>query len=241
MDPAAEELGNGCGVDSADTSKGSEWTDERVGKENASESADVVEEEEAIHYGDVIGLTWATIMKKRFRTDDAAAVLRDPRHYRRVNRQREHKLETRTNCKATLSIYLDYEGSLSMSDSAKAHIDGMHGHGIPTSKILGYMAGQTCRYCYVGFSPKWRRRAQGKLRRTRKARRLDKKPRSPINPDCAAAHPRRHARATPFLKRKFPLMARPHNPGGASTPPHFLTAKSTKTARSRDEGGAPAP
>ncbi|MED6108001.1 Glutathione S-transferase U1 [Stylosanthes scabra] len=37
------------------------------------------------------------------------------------------------------------------------------------------------------------------------------------------------------------LMARPHDPEDASAPPHFLTAKTMTTARSRGGGGASAP
>ncbi|MED6148209.1 hypothetical protein PIB30_048131 [Stylosanthes scabra] len=47
----------------------------------------------------------------------------------------------------------------------------------------------------IDQGPKWRRRAQGKLRRTRKGRRLDKNPRSTISPDRAATRPRRRVRA----------------------------------------------
>ncbi|XP_025604037.1 protein FAR1-RELATED SEQUENCE 5 [Arachis hypogaea] len=41
-----------------------------------------------------------------------------------------------------------------MSDSAKAHIDGMQRYGLPTSKILGYMAGISGGYSLLGFTKK---------------------------------------------------------------------------------------
>ncbi|MED6175251.1 hypothetical protein PIB30_076646 [Stylosanthes scabra] len=44
----------------------------------------------------------------------------------------------------------------------------------------------------------------------------------------------------PFLMRKFPLVARPHDPDGAGAPPHFVTTKIATTVRPRGGGGASA-
>ncbi|MED6225071.1 hypothetical protein PIB30_117193 [Stylosanthes scabra] len=43
----------------------------------------------------------------------------------------------------------------SMTDGAKAQINGMHDHGVTTSKILGYMAAQAGGYSFVGLSKKY--------------------------------------------------------------------------------------
>ncbi|RYR49359.1 hypothetical protein Ahy_A07g035838 isoform A [Arachis hypogaea] len=90
------------------------------------------------------------LIRRRFFCNKAG--LRDQKHYNRVDRKRSHRPETRTNCKAMLSVYLDrvsctwkvrkvnlehnhpltprtivhmIPGFRRMSESAKAHIDGM--------------------------------------------------------------------------------------------------------------------
>ncbi|XP_015944324.1 protein FAR1-RELATED SEQUENCE 5-like [Arachis duranensis] len=92
-----------------------------------------------------------------------------------------HKPETQTGCQAKLSVYLDknennwkvrkvvtkYNHELApvrmvhliashrkLNEAAKAQIDGMHAHGIATSKILGYMAGVAGWYSLLGFLKK---------------------------------------------------------------------------------------
>ncbi|MED6151410.1 hypothetical protein PIB30_082182 [Stylosanthes scabra] len=78
--------------------------------------------------------------------------------------------------------------------------------------------------------PKYRGRAQGKLKRTREARRMDKKPkRAQLSVDRAPAPSRWRARALLSLICKFPLVARPRDPDGAPAPPHFVTPK-TRTS-----------
>ncbi|XP_057734565.1 protein FAR1-RELATED SEQUENCE 5-like [Arachis stenosperma] len=64
------------------------------------------------------------------------------RHYDRLDRNRGHRLKTCTNCEAKLSVYLDV-----VSGKWRAH-------GVPTSKILGYMAGQAGGYSLMGFTKK---------------------------------------------------------------------------------------
>ncbi|RYR24819.1 hypothetical protein Ahy_B02g058363 [Arachis hypogaea] len=92
--------------------------------------------------------------------------LREIRHYDRFDRHRGNKPETRTNCKAMLSIYLKNEqkwkvrkvvlehnhnlapagmfhliwSHRKITDATKAYINEMHTYGIGTSKILDYMA-----------------------------------------------------------------------------------------------------
>ncbi|RYR78478.1 hypothetical protein Ahy_A01g003297 [Arachis hypogaea] len=145
-------------------------------------------------------LTEADMMRKVFCTDEVAhefykrygkcmgggffcnkAGLRQCKHYKRLDRKRDHRSETRTNCDAKLSILwdevsklwsvrkviLDHNHDLTpmrmvhminsfrdMNCSAKAQINGMQGHGVPTSKILGYIAGQAGGYSLMGFTKK---------------------------------------------------------------------------------------
>nr|XP_025643039.1 putative protein FAR1-RELATED SEQUENCE 10 [Arachis hypogaea] len=106
------------------------------------------------------------VIRRRFFCNRAG--LRDEKHYNRLDRKRFHKPETRTNCQAKLSIYLDKESSnwkvwkvilehnhelvarcmvhlipkfRRVSGAAKDQLDGMQSYGLPTSKILGYMTG----------------------------------------------------------------------------------------------------
>ena len=107
--------------------------------------------------------------------------LRDPKHYIRCDRKREHKPETRTNCNARLNVYLDkntltwkvsrfeegHNHELTparfvhlipnhrrLTDADKAQIDSMQRHGIQTTQIMGFMAGQAGGHARVGFSKK---------------------------------------------------------------------------------------
>ncbi|MED6221628.1 hypothetical protein PIB30_056622 [Stylosanthes scabra] len=81
--------------------------------------------------------------------------------------------------------------------------------------------------------PKYRGRAQGKLKRTKEARRMDKKPkRAQFSVDRAPVPSRWRACALLSLIWKFPLLARPRDPDGAPAPPHFVTPK-TRTSRAR--------
>ncbi|XP_057739870.1 protein FAR1-RELATED SEQUENCE 5-like [Arachis stenosperma] len=106
---------------------------------------------------------------------------RDKKHYNRIDRKRSHKPETMTNCEARICIYLDKESSLwkvkkiilnhnhdmthpgmvhlitgfrSVTDAAKAQLDGFQGCGISTAKIMRYMAGVSEGYSLVGFLKK---------------------------------------------------------------------------------------
>ncbi|QHO02139.1 Protein FAR1-RELATED SEQUENCE [Arachis hypogaea] len=120
-----------------------------------------------------------TVVRMRFFCNRAG--LRDGKHYNRLDRKRFHRPETRTNCQALMSVYLDKgisvwkvrkvtlehnhelipRGMVHMIrsfwvilGSAKAHIDGMHAYRLPTSKILGYMAGIVGGYSSLGFTKK---------------------------------------------------------------------------------------
>ncbi|RYR64670.1 hypothetical protein Ahy_A03g010736 [Arachis hypogaea] len=120
-----------------------------------------------------------TVVRRRFFCNRAG--LRDGKHYNRVDRKRCHRPETRTNCQALMSVYLDKGSSVwkvrkvifehnheliprgmvhmlrsfrAISGSAKAHMDEMHAYGLPTSKILGYMAGIAGGYSCLGFTKK---------------------------------------------------------------------------------------
>ncbi|XP_057757619.1 protein FAR1-RELATED SEQUENCE 5-like [Arachis stenosperma] len=120
-----------------------------------------------------------SVIRRRFFCNKAG--LRQRKHYERLDRKRDHRSEMRTNCDAKLSILwdevseiwrvrkviLDHNHDLTpmrmvhminsfrdMNCSAKAQINGMQGHGVPTSKILGYMAGQAGGYSLMGFTKK---------------------------------------------------------------------------------------
>ncbi|RYQ97133.1 hypothetical protein Ahy_B08g093144 [Arachis hypogaea] len=136
-------------------------------------------DEEAGDYGDVLQLSKEEIMNKAFRSDEAAyefyrrfskcfgfgirkgdlgkdesgrvircrffcnrAGLRQRHHYDRLDRQRGHRPETHTNCQAKLSVYLDVVSGI------------WRAHGVSTSKIMGYMAGQAGGYSLMGFTKK---------------------------------------------------------------------------------------
>ncbi|MED6139770.1 hypothetical protein PIB30_087055 [Stylosanthes scabra] len=89
--------------------------------------------------------------------------------------------------------------------------------------------------------PKCRGRAQGKLKRTREARRMEKKSkRAQLSVDRAPALSRWRARALLSLIWKFPLVACSRDPDGAPAPPLFRNAQDKDLARPRDEGVAPA-
>ncbi|MED6175659.1 hypothetical protein PIB30_080518 [Stylosanthes scabra] len=91
---------------------------------------------------------------------------------------------------------------------------------VEAEKVM-YVPPQPHRPC-----PKSEGRAQEELKRTREARRLDKKPKkSPTK-----RQPR--ARALLSLIRKSLPVTRPRDPDGAPVPPHFVTPK-TRTLRVR--------
>ncbi|RYR49901.1 hypothetical protein Ahy_A07g036426 isoform C [Arachis hypogaea] len=135
------------------------------------------------------------VIRRRFFCNRAG--LRDEKHYNRLDGKRCHKPETRTNCQAKLSIYLDKESSIwrvrkvilehnhdlvarcmvhlipkfrRVSGAAKDQLDGMQSYGLPTSKILGYMAGIAGGYSLLGFTKK---DAYNYLDRTKRARIAD--------------------------------------------------------------------
>ncbi|RYQ98869.1 hypothetical protein Ahy_B07g086690 [Arachis hypogaea] len=102
-----------------------------------------------------------------------------PKHYDHPERVREERLESRTDCKAKLKIYYDVQRSVwkvrtifdehnhelaptmfshllpshrKMSNGDKAQFDSMKKFGIPTSKIMTYMAGQSGGYGMLRFT-----------------------------------------------------------------------------------------
>ncbi|RYR09935.1 hypothetical protein Ahy_B05g078380 [Arachis hypogaea] len=120
--------------------------------------------------------------------------LRGIRHYDKIDKQGGHKPETRTGCKAMLSIYLEkseYKWKVrkvvlehnhdlapvgmshvilnhhKMIDATKAHTDGMHEYGIEMSKFLGYMVGMSRGYSLLGFLKKDAYNYTDKMRRSR--------------------------------------------------------------------------
>ncbi|RYR21876.1 hypothetical protein Ahy_B03g067179 isoform B [Arachis hypogaea] len=114
---------------------------------------------------------------------------RHPKHYDRPERVREERLESCTDCKATLKIYYDMQHSVwrvrtivdehnhelaptvfthflpshqKMSDDNKAQVDSFKQFGSSTSKIMAYMAGQSGGYGMLRFTKR------EELRRTQK-------------------------------------------------------------------------
>ncbi|XP_052110358.1 protein FAR1-RELATED SEQUENCE 5-like [Arachis duranensis] len=108
--------------------------------------------------------------------------VRYPKHYDRPERVRKEQLESRTNYKAKLKIYYDVHRSLwkvrtivddhnhdlaaamfsyllpshrKMRNSDKAQVDSMKQFGIPTFKIMAYMAGQSGRYGMLRFTKRY--------------------------------------------------------------------------------------
>ncbi|RYR38744.1 hypothetical protein Ahy_A09g043925 [Arachis hypogaea] len=116
-----------------------------------------------VHKGDYGKDDDGNVIKRRFFCNRAG--LRDENHYNRLDRKRCHKPETRTNCQAKLSIYLDKESS-----NWKDQLDGIQSYGLPTSKILGYMARIVGGYSLLGFTKK---DAYNYLDRTKRARIAD--------------------------------------------------------------------
>ncbi|KAL4373445.1 hypothetical protein AHAS_Ahas05G0082500 [Arachis hypogaea] len=105
-----------------------------------------------------------------------------------------HKPKTRTGCQAKLSVNLDKNENnwkvrkvvtehndelapirmvhliashCELNEAAKPQIDGMHAHGIATSKILGYMAGVAKGYSLLGFLKKDAYNYANKVRRAK--------------------------------------------------------------------------
>ena len=58
-----------------------------------------------VRKGDVGRDEYGNLVRRRFFCNRAG--LREKKHYMRVDRKRDHKPETRTNCLAKLSVYLD--------------------------------------------------------------------------------------------------------------------------------------
>ncbi|RYR25936.1 hypothetical protein Ahy_B02g059984 [Arachis hypogaea] len=96
--------------------------------------------------------------------------LRERKHYDRVDRRREHKPKTRTNCKAMLlvrKLVTEHNHELTptgmvhlianhrgLTEIVMSQIDGMQVHGIATAKIVGYMASMAGGYSLLGFLKK---------------------------------------------------------------------------------------
>ncbi|RYR49367.1 hypothetical protein Ahy_A07g035845 isoform C [Arachis hypogaea] len=119
-----------------------------------------------IRRGDMFKDEKGNLVRRRFFCNREGQ--RDKKHYNRIDRKRPHKPETRMNCEARMCIYLDKDSSLwrvkkiilnhnhdmthpgmvhlitsfrSLTDAAKAQLDGFQGCGISTAKTMRYMAG----------------------------------------------------------------------------------------------------
>ncbi|KAJ1388371.1 FAR1 DNA-binding domain [Sesbania bispinosa] len=88
--------------------------------------------------------------------------LRNKKHFMRVDRKREHRAITRTNCGAkpreahnhelTPSVYVHlYPAYRKMSDADKAQVDSLRAHGVRTCHIIGYMLAQKGGYGGLDF------------------------------------------------------------------------------------------
>ncbi|RYR08044.1 hypothetical protein Ahy_B05g075593 [Arachis hypogaea] len=109
--------------------------------ENDLRNVELLSDEDCREYGYVTGLTAEDIIKKVFQSEERAyefygrlgkcngfgvrkgdyakdengrdAIgLRDGKHYNRLDRKRCHRPETRTNCQALMSVYLDKGSSV---------------------------------------------------------------------------------------------------------------------------------
>ncbi|KAJ1413336.1 FAR1 DNA-binding domain [Sesbania bispinosa] len=107
--------------------------------------------------------------------------LRNKKHLMRLDRKREHRALTRTNCVAKLRIRFNRKKSKwrvvsfveahnhelttsryvhlhsayrKLSDGDKARVDNLHTHGVRTCRIMGYMLAQKGGYSNLGFSRK---------------------------------------------------------------------------------------
>ncbi|MED6148811.1 hypothetical protein PIB30_118282 [Stylosanthes scabra] len=107
--------------------------------------------------------------------------VRESKYHGWVDRKRAPRAETRTNCEAKLSIFLDKGDNMwkvrkvvlqhnheltplrmvhmipipqEIPDAAKSCTEGMHGQGVATSRIVGYMAGMAGGYRMLDFLKK---------------------------------------------------------------------------------------
>ncbi|KAJ1403720.1 FAR1 DNA-binding domain [Sesbania bispinosa] len=107
--------------------------------------------------------------------------LRNKRHLMRLDRKRDHRAITRTNCEAKLRIRFNRKKSnwrvvsfeeshnheltpprfmhlhsayRKLTNGDKAQVDSLHAHGVRTCHIMGYMLAQKGGYSNVGFARK---------------------------------------------------------------------------------------
>ncbi|QHN79063.1 Protein FAR1-RELATED SEQUENCE [Arachis hypogaea] len=117
--------------------------------------------------------------KRKFFCNKAG--LREKKYYDNVSRKREQRAETQTNCQAKLYLYFDKSANVwrvknlfdehnhdlvpqcmvhlipnhrQLTDANKAQADIMHMYGVPTSQIMGFMAGQAGGYARANFTKK---------------------------------------------------------------------------------------
>ncbi|KAJ1380997.1 Zinc finger, PMZ-type [Sesbania bispinosa] len=109
------------------------------------------------------------------------AGMRDKKHLIRLDRKKEHRPLTRTNCLAKLRVRFDYKTGkwkvvsfeeshnheltpakfvplipnyMGLTDGDKAQVDALHSHGIRPCQIMGFLVDQKGGYRNVGFSKK---------------------------------------------------------------------------------------
>ncbi|QHO56236.1 protein FAR1-RELATED SEQUENCE 5 [Arachis hypogaea] len=131
----------------------------------------------SVRKGDVARDDDGKLIRRRFVCNRQG--LRDKKHYMRIDRKRDQKPETRTNCHAMLSIYLDNHTSTwrvrtfekghnhelapagfdyivpntrRLTTAKKAQSDGIRIHGFLTFQIMGFMVGQARAFAGVEFS-----------------------------------------------------------------------------------------
>uniref|UniRef100_A0A151UDJ3 Protein FAR1-RELATED SEQUENCE 5 n=1 Tax=Cajanus cajan TaxID=3821 RepID=A0A151UDJ3_CAJCA len=90
--------------------------------------------------------------------------LRNKKHFKMVERKRNHRRITRVECQARLLAH-NYELTPSryvhlfpayggLTDADKAQVDSLHSYGTKTCHIMGYMVAQKGGYASVGFTKK---------------------------------------------------------------------------------------
>ncbi|KAJ1430728.1 FAR1 DNA-binding domain [Sesbania bispinosa] len=133
----------------------------------------------AVRRDDVIKDNKGMLIMRQFLCSRAG--FRDKKHLIRLDRKKEHRPLTRTNCQAKLRVRFDYKtgkfkvisfldshnheltpakfvplmpASHGLSDGDKAQVDALHSHGVRPCQIMGFLVDQKGGYRNVGFSKK---------------------------------------------------------------------------------------
>ncbi|KAJ1430921.1 MULE transposase domain [Sesbania bispinosa] len=133
----------------------------------------------AVRRDDVIKDSKGMLIMRQFLCSRAGK--RDKKHLIRLDRKKEHRPLTRTNCQAKLRVRFDYKTGKykvvsfldshnheltpakfvplipayrGLSDGDKAQVDALHSHGVRPCQIMGFLVDKKGGYRNVGFSKK---------------------------------------------------------------------------------------